>query len=101
MEYIKILLGMMFSYGTIIAFIATLDPILKSMHYDDPNQMTAVTILFAMLIGIVATPVFSNIIKRTKKYKLVTSLSRFLFLYRHHWLLCFPGSHDLHLYTKN
>ena len=79
MEYIKILLGMMFSYGTIIAFIATLDPILKSMHYDDPNQMTAVTILFAMLIGIVATPIFSNIIKRTKKYKLVTCLSKFYF----------------------
>lgn len=74
----KILLGMMFSYGTMIAFIATLDPILKSMNYEDSNQTTAVTILFAMLVGIFATPVFSTIIKRTKKYKLVTCLSKFL-----------------------
>lgn len=70
---------MMFSYGTIIAFIATLDPILKSMHYEDSNQITALTILFAMLVGILATPVFSGIIKRTKKYKLVTCLSNFSF----------------------
>jgi hypothetical protein len=75
-EYIKILLGMMFSYGAIIAFIATLDPILKSMHYEDSNQITAITILFAMLAGILATPIFSTIIRRTKKYKLVTSLSK-------------------------
>jgi len=68
---------MMFSYGTVIAFIATLDPILKSMHYEDSNQMTSITILFAMIIGIFATPIFSNIIKRTKKYKLVTCLSNF------------------------
>ncbi len=79
MEYIKILLGMMFSYGSVIAFIATLDPILNSMHYEDPNQITAITILFAMLIGIVGTPIFSTIIKRTKKYKLVTCLSKYLF----------------------
>lgn len=66
----------MFSYGSIIAFIATLDPILKSMHYEDSNQITAITILFAMLVGIVATPIFSTVIKRTKKYKLVTCLSK-------------------------
>jgi len=66
---------MMFSYGTMIAFIATLDPILKSMNYEDSNQTTAVTILFAMLVGIFATPIFSTIIKRTKKYKLVTCLN--------------------------
>ena len=67
---------MMFSYGSIIAFIATLDPILRSMHYEDSNQITAVTILFAMLVGIFATPIFSTIIKKTKKYKLVTCLSK-------------------------
>lgn len=66
---------MMFSYGTIIAFIATLDPILKSLKYSDSNQITALTILFSMLIGTLATPVFSTLIKNTKKYKLVTSLS--------------------------
>ncbi len=71
---------MMFSYGTIIAFIATLDPILKSLNYKDSNQITALTILFSMLIGIVATPIFSTIIKKTKKYKLVTSLSIFSFI---------------------
>lgn len=70
---------MMFSYGTMIAFIATLDPILKSMNYEDSNQTTAVTILFAMLVGIFSTPIFSTIIKKTKKYKLVTSLSKFFF----------------------
>lgn len=68
---------MMFSYGTMIAFIATLDPILKSMNYEDSNQTTAITILFAMLIGTLATPIFSNIIKNTKKYKLVTCLSKY------------------------
>ncbi len=62
-----------------IAFIATLDPILKSMGYADSNQTTAISILFAMLIGTLATPVFSSIIKKTKKYKLVTCLSIFLF----------------------
>ena len=71
---------MMFSYGTMIAFIATLDPILKSMGYADSNQTTAISILFAMLIGTLATPIFSSIIKKTKKYKLVTCLSKFLFI---------------------
>lgn len=75
----KILVGMMFSYGTQIAFIATLDQILKSLGYKDSNQTTAFTILFAMLIGTLATPVFSNIIKKTKKYKLVTILSNLFF----------------------
>lgn len=69
----------MLSYGTMIAFIATLDPILKSMNYTDSNQTTAITILFAMLIGTLATPIFSTIIKKTKKYKLVTCLSIFFF----------------------
>jgi hypothetical protein len=32
-EYMKILVGMMFSYGTMIAFIATLDQLLASLHY--------------------------------------------------------------------
>lgn len=72
----KILFGMMVSYGTQIAFIATLDQILKGLGYSDSNETTALTILCAMLIGIVATPVFSTIIKKTKKYKLVTILSK-------------------------
>lgn len=69
----------MFSYGTVIAFIATLDPILKSLHFEDSNQMTGVTILSAMIVGILATPIFSGLIKKTKKYKLITCLSTYLF----------------------
>ncbi len=86
----KILFGMMVSYGTQIAFIATLDQILRGLGYKDSNETTALTILCAMLIGIVATPVFSTIIKKTKKYKLVTILSKKLIIkLRCSWMLCF------------
>lgn len=71
---------MMFSYGTMIAFIATLDPILKCLDYEDSNQTTAITILFAMLIGTLATPIFSLLIKKSKKYKLITCLSNYAFM---------------------
>lgn len=33
----KILVAMMFSYGTMIAFIANLDQMLKSLSYKDSN----------------------------------------------------------------
>jgi MFS-type transporter involved in bile tolerance (Atg22 family) len=91
----------MFSYGTMIAFIATLDPILKSMNYEDSNQTTAITILCAMLIGILATPIFSIIIKKTKKYKLVTSLSKYFVNSRHHRLLRIFGSDNLCIYVES
>lgn len=35
------MLAMMFSYGAQIAFISTLDQILKSLRYDDPGQTTS------------------------------------------------------------
>jgi hypothetical protein len=76
----KIMLAMMFSYGTQIAFISTLDQILKSLRYDDPGQTTSETLLFAMLVGIIANPIFSTFIKKTLKYKLITSLSIFFII---------------------
>jgi len=90
----------MFSYGTVIAFIATLDPILKSMGYADSNQTTAITILFAMLVGTLASPVFSSLIKRTKKYKLITCLSNILLICRYHRMLCLFRGYHLCLYHK-
>lgn len=92
---------MMFSYGTMIAFIATLDPILKGMNYADSNQTTAITILFAMLIGTFATPVFSTLIKRTKKYKLITCLSTDLNNIRYFGVFCLSWSYGLHLHIKS
>ncbi len=87
----------MFSYGTVIAFIATLDPILKSLHFEDSNQITGVTILSSMIVGILATPIFSRLIKKTKKYKLITCLSKYLFKNRYSWVLCIYGIGILHI----
>jgi hypothetical protein len=73
----KILAAMTFSYGTMIAFMANLDQMLKSLGYKDSNETTANSILFAMLVGILATPVFSLFLKKTRKYKLITEISKF------------------------
>jgi len=65
----------MFGYGCQIAFISTLDQMLKSLRYIDPGQITSYTLLSAMLVGILANPIFSTLIKKTLKYKLITSIS--------------------------
>jgi hypothetical protein len=77
----KILLAMTFSYGSTIAFLANLDQILNSLNYKDSNEVTAQSILFAMLIGIVGTPIFSIALKKTGKYKLISLISKQLKLY--------------------
>lgn len=78
---------MTFSYGTQIAFISTLDQILKSLRYEDPGQTTSYTLLFAMLVGILANPIYSTFIKKTLKYKLITSLSILSVNFRFAWKL--------------
>lgn len=76
----KILVAMMFSYGTMIAFIANLDQMLKSLNYKDSNEITANTVLYAMLLGMVATPFFSILLKKTRKYKYITFGSKFFII---------------------
>ena len=73
---------MTLSYGMTIAFLANLDQLLHSLGYEDSNEVTAQSILFAMVTGIVGTPIFSIMIRKTKKYKMTSCLSKSSFIFR-------------------
>jgi hypothetical protein len=61
------------------AVIATLDQILKGLKYSDPGQVTAEVIMAAMLVGILANPVFSISLRRTMAFKMITCFCRLFF----------------------
>lgn len=69
-------MAMALSYGTQIAFMSNLDQLLNTLNYDDPGKITSYTLLFAMLVGILANPIFSIWLKKTAKYKLITTVSK-------------------------
>lgn len=90
------MLSMTFEYGIMISYLAILDQSLSSLGYEDPGQITAVTILSATVVGIFSTFIFSSTIKRTLMYKNIIGLCnfksylRYLFRFCH---FCCPSSH--------
>lgn len=63
------MLAMSFSYGTMIAVLATLDQTLSSLGYNEPGRITSLVILPAMLVGIISTVIISVILKKARAYK--------------------------------
>lgn len=73
-EYIKILLAMTFSYGSITSYLAILEQSLKTIGYQQSGRATALIVLSATLSGLPATIMFARRIKTTLEYRRVISI---------------------------
>lgn len=79
-QYLKLMVAMTLNYGTLTALLMVLDQTLKGIGYTDSGEKTSVTIVSAMLVGILSNPIFSFLIKSTKAYKAVSMLSKWPFI---------------------
>eukprot|EP00919_Chromeraceae_sp_WS-2016_P052298 GHVR01124109.1.p1 GENE.GHVR01124109.1~~GHVR01124109.1.p1 ORF type:complete len:118 (+),score=0.33 GHVR01124109.1:2798-3151(+) len=68
------MIAMTFCYGTQSALIINMDQTLATLHYEKPGQTTSFIIISAMGMGIISTPLFSTLLKKTLKYKMITIL---------------------------
>lgn len=68
------MLVMTFSYGTLISYLANLDPVLKEIGYTNPGKATVQIIIAAMVSGILASFFFISRIKKTLQYKAILTL---------------------------
>ena len=75
----KLTLVMSFNYGTLTALIMVLDQMLAGLGYEESGQVTSVTIASAVILGIFSNPLFSYLLRTTKSYRAVISLSKFVF----------------------
>jgi MFS family permease len=74
-EYLKLMMAMTFSYGTLTALIMILDQLLAGLGYSDSGRVTSITIAAAMIVGIFSNPVFSYLPRTTKAYRAISALS--------------------------
>ncbi len=74
------MVAMALNYGTLTALLMVLDQTLKGIGYTDSGEKTSVTIVSAMLLGILSNPIFSFLLKSTKAYKAVAMLSNKSFI---------------------
>jgi len=76
---LKHLIAMSLNYGTLTAFIMVLDQGLKGLGYVKSGEVTSYTVLSAMAFGTLFVPFFSFILRKSKAYRAISSLSN-LFL---------------------
>lgn len=69
---------MSFNYGVLTALIMVLDQMLAGFGYEDSGKNTSIVIASAMLVGILSNPIFSYLLKKTKAYRAVLALSKFI-----------------------
>jgi Na+/melibiose symporter-like transporter len=74
-QYLKLMVAMTLNYGTLTALLMVLDQTLKGIGYTDSGEKTSITIVSAMLLGILSNPIFSFLLRSTKAYKAVSMLS--------------------------
>lgn len=75
------MLAMTFNYGTLTSLIMILDQLLAGLGYAKSGEVTSVTIASAMLVGILSNPLFSILLRRTKAYRAVSALSKYIITY--------------------
>lgn len=76
----KLLLAMTFNYGTLTAVIMILDQMLAGFGYSNSGKVTSFAIASALIVGILSNPLFSYVLRKTKAFRAVASLSNFYWI---------------------
>lgn len=66
--------------GVITAFLSIIDKSIKILGYKEPGKVIMNIVLVALIAGIIGTFAYSTAVKKTKKYKLFSMISKFRFI---------------------
>jgi hypothetical protein len=86
-EYIKLALVMALNFGVCIAFFAILEQAITTLGYTNSPQVISTLGTSGTIFGIVGNILYSFILKKTKKYKLILVIGIFSLIKRRHSLL--------------
>jgi hypothetical protein len=75
-EYIKLAITITLSFGVLSAFMTILDQCLKALGYSNSGSITSIIFLISTPTGILFVPFFIGILKKTQKYRLLSSLCK-------------------------
>jgi len=93
-DYMRLMIAMVFGFGTLSALLLILDQALKGLGYENSGTITSLVILSALIGGLIGTLYFSYLLRKTKAYRLLSGLSTLFSLCRHFgWILDVFDSH--------
>jgi hypothetical protein len=74
-NYLKLLVVMCLTFGSIVAYLSIIDKGLKGLGYENPSAAISKAVISMTLAGILGNLVFSTLVKRTKQYRIISIIS--------------------------
>jgi hypothetical protein len=62
-----------FNNGTLNSILAILDQAIKGLGYANSSAIVSKVVLSVLVVGVIANPLFSILLKKTNAYRLITS----------------------------
>ena len=86
-QYIKLCFVMALNFGVCIAFFAILEQAITTLGYTNSPQIISTLGTSGTIFGIIGNILYSFLLKKTKKYKLILVVGIFYFIKLHHFML--------------
>ena len=74
-NYWKLVLVMSLTFGTLVGYLSILDKGLAGLGYENPSKIITIIVSAFTISGILGNIFFSTLVKRTKRYKLISIIS--------------------------
>ena len=74
-NYWKLVLVMSLTFGTVVGYLSILDKGLVGLGYEHPSKIIMIVVSAFTFAGILGNIFFSTLVKRTKRYKLISIIS--------------------------
>ena len=74
-NYLKMLVVMCLTFGSVVAFLSIIDRCLKGLGYPNPSAVISKVVIAMTIAGICGNIVFSALVKRTKQYRIIATIS--------------------------
>jgi hypothetical protein len=71
---------MSLTFGTVVAYLSIIDKGLVGLGYQQPTKIIMIIVIAFTIAGLLGNLCFSALVKRTKKYKLISIISKSIFI---------------------